>query len=68
MLAYVSEKSGEKTEVWTAFKIRDPLICEVKGMINAPSNGNLSLQTRVSCTPKSLQTRNGKLRKSANLC
>ena len=65
MLAYVSEKSGQETEVWTAFKIRDPLICEVKGMINAPSNGNLSLQTRVGWqTPKSLQTRNV----SANLC
>ena len=29
MLDYVSEKSGEKTEVSTAFLIRDPLISEV---------------------------------------
>lgn len=30
MLAYVSENSGEKTDVSTAFKIRDPLISEVQ--------------------------------------
>jgi len=36
MLAYVSEKSGAKTEVWTAFKIRDPLICEESHNMTLP--------------------------------
>jgi len=30
LLAYVSENSGEQIDVSTMFKIRDPLICEVR--------------------------------------
>ena len=30
LLDYVSENSGQEVDVSTMFKIRDPLICEVK--------------------------------------
>ena len=42
LLDYVSENSGQEVDVSTMFKIRDPLICEVKISYSIKSIPSLS--------------------------